>query len=569
MYNPKMLLMLGVLLVTSSLFAFNDSQDVVYRNVLETRSPSWTILEKMNTAERENSLIQIETGLDSKEVLRHAKEVEDAWNQGNYDNAIELMKGYEDLQNAAIGIQWKVPVITSSKWAEDIQVGTEDSIYIVDMEMDNATGHLFSVLVYQQGTKYIWEIYMSQDTGRTWAATYTWSSGGYLIRDVNIAVQVNKLYVAYSYNYDSTLARIRRMNTSDGSVDNVYSYKNAFSDPSGIREIALTSDVDGRNYYLFYFAIVGDDTLKHYWSDTVATVWNEFNPGIGNASRGLDAAISVISLPAESIWASYISTADSLNLISGWGTWTLHKNLFDVYASPYANTSIGVYGDTVMCVFPYYSTKYEVRYRVSYNSGATWAWGYIGEDSLRSIYKVDITGRGGDGFAVFYQSSGASAQGLYRHRTYAYSLWTGPDTVADFVTRFNVAPDVERVGTGIYGVLYVNYPEERAYFDGLDLTGISETPDFHTGLKLLGTSMVNRNVSIRYQLSTTANVKIVIYDLTGREVLTLLDEEKSAGVYTVIWNGKNQNGSYVPNGIYFFRITSGNSSVSGKTTVIR
>lgn len=567
MKNPKILLILGVLLASSSLFAFNDSRDVVNKNVLEARIPSWRILENMNTTERANSLIQIETGLDSRSVLNHAKDVEDEWNQGNYRKAIDLMKGYEDLHNAAIGIQWKNPVITSSKWAEDIQIGLDDSIYIVDMEMDNATGHLFSVLVSPQGTNYIWRIYMSQDTGRTWSLTYTWNSGGYLIRDVNIAVQGNKLYVAYSYDYDSTLARIRRMNTSDGSVDNVYYYKNAFSDPSGIREIALTSDVDGRNSFLFYFAIVGDDSLKHYWSDTAATVWNEFNPGIGNASRGLDAAISILSLPQQKIWASYINTSNRLNIIGGWSTWTLHENLYEVYASQEANSSIAVYGDTVMCVFPYNGT--EVRYRVSYDGGASWLYGFIGEDSLNYIYKVDMTGRGGDGFAVFYQTSGYAAQGLYRHRTYAPTLWTGPDTVSDFVTRYNVTPDVERIGTGIYGVVYVDYPLEKAYFDRLDFTGISEAPDFQSGLKILSTSMVNRNVSIRYQLSNTANVKIVVYDLTGREVLTILDKEMTAGVHSVIWNGKNRSGSYVPNGIYFFRIISGNNSVTGKTMLIR
>ncbi|MFQ6092167.1 MAG: hypothetical protein ACE5OR_05720 [bacterium] len=39
--------------------------------------------------------------------------------------------------------------------------------------------------------------------------------------------------------------------------------------------------------------------------------------------------------------------------------------------------------------------------------------------------------------------------------------------------------------------------------------------------------------------------------------MTLVDEEKEAGYYTVIWNGKDRNGNDVASGIYFYRLEAG------------
>ena len=42
--------------------------------------------------------------------------------------------------------------------------------------------------------------------------------------------------------------------------------------------------------------------------------------------------------------------------------------------------------------------------------------------------------------------------------------------------------------------------------------------------------------------------------LLGNEITTLVNEEKPAGTYEIIWNGKNNSGNNVSSGIYFVRI---------------
>ncbi|MGE5500272.1 MAG: T9SS type A sorting domain-containing protein [Syntrophothermus sp.] len=61
---------------------------------------------------------------------------------------------------------------------------------------------------------------------------------------------------------------------------------------------------------------------------------------------------------------------------------------------------------------------------------------------------------------------------------------------------------------------------------------------------------------IKFSLPETANIKLKIYNIDGREVRTLLDETEQAGTRIVNWDGKNNNGQDVSSGIYVYRIES-------------
>jgi len=64
----------------------------------------------------------------------------------------------------------------------------------------------------------------------------------------------------------------------------------------------------------------------------------------------------------------------------------------------------------------------------------------------------------------------------------------------------------------------------------------------------------NPSTTISYQLPAAKNVSLVIYDLTGRQVRELLNENKEAGSYTVRWDGRNQAGQTVASGLYIYQI---------------
>lgn len=63
----------------------------------------------------------------------------------------------------------------------------------------------------------------------------------------------------------------------------------------------------------------------------------------------------------------------------------------------------------------------------------------------------------------------------------------------------------------------------------------------------------NPSTELVFELPRFSKVSLIVYDVLGRKVATLVDEHKSAGYHSVMWHGKNDNGQAVATGIYFAR----------------
>jgi len=68
----------------------------------------------------------------------------------------------------------------------------------------------------------------------------------------------------------------------------------------------------------------------------------------------------------------------------------------------------------------------------------------------------------------------------------------------------------------------------------------------------------NPSTTIKYDLPERTHVKLHIYDMLGRVVATLIDQEQSAGSYETRWDGTNLSGLPMSSGVYFYRLESGN-----------
>ena len=72
----------------------------------------------------------------------------------------------------------------------------------------------------------------------------------------------------------------------------------------------------------------------------------------------------------------------------------------------------------------------------------------------------------------------------------------------------------------------------------------------------------NPITTIKYEIPNDGKVLLVIYNLLGQEVITLINNEQWAGKYSVRWNGTNQFGNQVSTGTYFYFLkTQNNQSV--------
>ncbi len=67
----------------------------------------------------------------------------------------------------------------------------------------------------------------------------------------------------------------------------------------------------------------------------------------------------------------------------------------------------------------------------------------------------------------------------------------------------------------------------------------------------------NPETTIKYQIPQNVYVTMEIYNINGQKIRTLVNEEKSSGYYTIIWDGKNDYNMAVSTGLYFMKMKAG------------
>ena len=82
----------------------------------------------------------------------------------------------------------------------------------------------------------------------------------------------------------------------------------------------------------------------------------------------------------------------------------------------------------------------------------------------------------------------------------------------------------------------------------------------------------NPETWIPYQLATATDVSVSIYSVNGTLVRTLALGHQAAGVYqtksqAAYWDGRNELGEQVASGVYFYTLTAGDFSATGKMLV--
>ena len=79
----------------------------------------------------------------------------------------------------------------------------------------------------------------------------------------------------------------------------------------------------------------------------------------------------------------------------------------------------------------------------------------------------------------------------------------------------------------------------------------------------------NAETILRYTLPANGLVKLLILDLSGRQIKTLVQGVQSSGEYSRAWNGLDESGSNVSTGIYFVKLQQGNFTATHKILLIK
>ncbi len=79
----------------------------------------------------------------------------------------------------------------------------------------------------------------------------------------------------------------------------------------------------------------------------------------------------------------------------------------------------------------------------------------------------------------------------------------------------------------------------------------------------------NATTKIDFDLPEASHVRLDIYDITGKKVCTLLDEDRQAGYYSLNWDGTDSNHKVVSSGVYFYRLTTADDVHTMKMTLLK
>ncbi len=79
----------------------------------------------------------------------------------------------------------------------------------------------------------------------------------------------------------------------------------------------------------------------------------------------------------------------------------------------------------------------------------------------------------------------------------------------------------------------------------------------------------NPSTQIRYDLSTAGQVNLIIYDILGTKVRSLVNAYQPAGAYSVTWDGTDNNGQRLESGIFIYELRAGHHVLYQKMTMLK
>lgn len=116
-------------------------------------------------------------------------------------------------------------------------------------------------------------------------------------------------------------------------------------------------------------------------------------------------------------------------------------------------------------------------------------------------------------------------------------------------------------------IQYKTTTDTTGFFE-LDLVTNVETKDqaLPTSFELAQNypNPFNSKTAIGYKINKESNIEVKIFDILGREVKSFKPGLQSAGLYNIVWDGRNNNNRQAAPGIYFYQISNENESIVKK-----
>jgi len=138
---------------------------------------------------------------------------------------------------------------------------------------------------------------------------------------------------------------------------------------------------------------------------------------------------------------------------------------------------------------------------------------------------------------------------------------TGVDNVKDAI--YTTARDLGTSGYDkVYGWGMIDPVE------ALDYVAVSEKPE-PANISVFSTSLFSNSTRINYTLPADGQVTLTVWDASGRRVRTLVDSHQASGTHSIQWDGTDDNGRPLSQGVYFCRINTSGSTLTQKMVLVK
>jgi predicted GH43/DUF377 family glycosyl hydrolase/photosystem II stability/assembly factor-like uncharacterized protein len=332
-------------------------------------------------------------------------------------------------------------------------------------------------------------------------------------------------------------------------------YKTTNGGSTWNRQNAFNASQYGPGYVHFFDSqnglVIGDPNLETYTTTNGGLIWNSVVMPV--ALTGENTSINRNGIIAYDNFVWFSTGARLFKSTDRGYTWTIM-----VYEPQYINWTPSIaFQDSMNGI---YSLKKRLAldhfYRKTTDGGVTWVT--LSNTILNNLAPTALQHL--PGTEATYIVGGGMPQGM-RGTAVTYDAgesWSVIDTAANYQISF---PSYTVGWSSQYTTnvvrKYVGPPlsveEER----------IDEIP---TGYSLSQNypNPFNPSTRIKYQVSSISRVSLVVYDILGNEIETLINEEKPAGTYELTWYAEN-----LPSGIYFYQLKTGDFVSTKKMILLK
>lgn len=258
---------------------------------------------------------------------------------------------------------------------------------------------------------------------------------------------------------------------------------------------------------------------------------------------------------------------------------------WDIYAQRVDGSGALLWPDTAVSVCRAPAGQYYPQLTTDGANGALITWRDMRQDTVGAVYAMRIRADGQtvatllqswaahaegtdvllewtlseiDDDARFYVLRAEAESGLYKELTSVVIQWNGLSFACIDSSCEPSASYRYRVGIETVGI-------RRILFETEALT----IPPSMLALHQNYPNPFNPSTFIEYSLSERIHVALEVFDIAGRRIAILVNEEQPAGPHSARWDGKNERGVEVSSGVYLCRLTAGKDTIQRKMVILR